>query len=293
MVEKNNDIISKLVNLIIQKDLYFENDFPLKLEKKAKELSFLSNKRRYSESRIKTNNIYFRKEINICKKKLNYMTDDNFRINFKFKKKRILNSNINNNFFFNLLESPKSSMIFNNSYQIENCVNINFQAEPVIESIINDDLNDSKNDNTSIANNNDGTSKSKSSSKNKRSFNNEIRVKKNNKMIYMNAYLIKPKNKKKNSIEGERKRSSKYRGVSKNGNQWQAIMFSKKNKAYIGTYPSEELAARVYDVISIKNRGIKAKTNFEYNVEQIQKITETNIDVKSKNIKKIISKLIK
>jgi hypothetical protein len=232
--------------------------------------------------------------------------DDNFKINIKFKKKKFERTNINNNFFINLLDSPKSSKNCNNLYRIDNCININFKVEQktnynnINENEFKDDNNNSmqidnnKNSDDNNNNNNDIGHKNKSlSSKNKTSFNNDTRVKKNNKMIYMNSYLIKPKNIKKNSVEGEKKRSSKFRGVSKNGNQWQAIMFSKKNKAYIGSYPSEELAARIYDVISIKNRGIKAKTNFEYNVEQIQKITETNIDVKSKNIKKILAKLLK
>ena len=61
-------------------------------------------------------------------------------------------------------------------------------------------------------------------------------------------------------------RSSKYRGVSKNGNKWQVhIMINKKNK-YIGIYDSEEIAARIYDVESIKKNGLKAITNFKYNL---------------------------
>ena len=302
MLDKNNDTISKLVNLIIQNDLYFEKEFPLIFEKKAKELYFLSNKR-YPENRIKSNDFFLKKEINLCKKKMNSINDDNFKINIKFRKKNFMRPNINNNFFFNLLESPKSPINSNNLYQIDNCINMNYIVEQKMnnnnnmnENIFKYDIDNSQNDNNenNDNNNNDIIYESKSSSiNNKRNFNNDIRVKKNNKIIYMNSYLIKPKNIKKNNIEGEKKRSSKYRGVSKNGNQWQAIMFSKKNKSYIGSYPSEELAARIYDIICIKNRGIKAKTNFEYNVEQIQAITETNIDVKSKNIKKILSKLLK
>ena len=39
-------------------------------------------------------------------------------------------------------------------------------------------------------------------------------------------------------------RSSKYRGVSKNGNKWQVhIMINKKN-SYIGIYDSEEIATK-------------------------------------------------
>ena len=63
-------------------------------------------------------------------------------------------------------------------------------------------------------------------------------------------------------------RSSKYRGVSKNGNKWQVhIMINKKNH-YIGIYDSEEIAARKYDLESIKKNGPKAITNFKYNLMQ-------------------------
>ena len=67
----------------------------------------------------------------------------------------------------------------------------------------------------------------------------------------------------------------------------------KKNKAYIGTYYSEEFAARIYDIVSIKRMGINAKTNFLYNKEKISRILEANLDFKSPSISKIISELIK
>jgi hypothetical protein len=35
-------------------------------------------------------------------------------------------------------------------------------------------------------------------------------------------------------------------------------------KKYLGTLPSEELAAKFYDKVSIQYQGIKAKTNFPY-----------------------------
>ncbi len=64
-----------------------------------------------------------------------------------------------------------------------------------------------------------------------------------------------------------------------------------QNKSYIGTFYSEELAARIYDIISIKRMGINTKTNFFYNNEQILRIVEANIDFKSPNISEIISEL--
>ena len=43
-------------------------------------------------------------------------------------------------------------------------------------------------------------------------------------------------------------------------------------KYYKGSYLSEEIAARIYDIMAIKNFGIKARTNFVYNHIQIKKI---------------------
>ena len=128
--------------------------------------------------------------------------------------------------------------------------------------------------------------------KNKKFWNNEKKIIKNNKTVYMNKFLIK-EDKKTFRTNWGNKRCSKYRGVSKNGSGWQVLMMHKRNKLYIGTYYSEELAARIYDIASIKRIGINAKTNFLYNNEQISRILKTNLDFKSLNISKIISELIK
>ena len=90
----------------------------------------------------------------------------------------------------------------------------------------------------------------------------------------------------------KKKRNSIYRGVSKNGKNWQVIIYSKNGKGYIGMFKTQEIAARIYDIISIKNKGIKAKTNFEYDIHQIQNISEGYIDYKSDNIEDIIYDLI-
>ena len=71
------------------------------------------------------------------------------------------------------------------------------------------------------------------------------------------------------------------------------IISNKNNNAYIGTYPSQEIAAVIYDIISIKNKGIKAKTNFIYNINQILKISESNFDFKSQSINEILSYIFK
>ena len=46
------------------------------------------------------------------------------------------------------------------------------------------------------------------------------------------------------------KRSSKYIGVSMNGNNWQAMINNGSGKKYIGTYASEKEAAVAYDFYS-------------------------------------------
>ena len=95
------------------------------------------------------------------------------------------------------------------------------------------------------------------------------------------------------TLKGRGKRWSKYRGVSKNGNQWQVQIMLHKRKLYIGTYSTEEMAARIYDILSIKNRGDKANTNFIYSEKQEKKIQNHEIDIKSKNINEVISNLLK
>ena len=54
-------------------------------------------------------------------------------------------------------------------------------------------------------------------------------------------------------------------------------MMFKRNKPYIGTYSTEELAARIYDIVSIQKIGKKSKTNFLYKNEQIERIIKEDI----------------
>ena len=131
--------------------------------------------------------------------------------------------------------------------------------------------------------------------------NNEIKVYKNNKVVYVNTSLLKYYSTAKNIKQLNKiyfvkrnrpKRGSIYRGVSKNGNQWQVLMKENKNKTYKGSYPSEKLAARIYDVLAIKNKRLKARTNFIYSSKQITKICETEIDITDKDIYNIINQLI-
>ena len=116
-------------------------------------------------------------------------------------------------------------------------------------------------------------------------LNNKIKIKNNNKMVFTNSYIfLRKKTKNKKGLSLKRKRSSKYRGVSKNGNHWQALIMHNKNYLYIGTYNSEELAARMYDLISIKKKGINSKTNFIYSNRQMQNILLKEINFKDKDI---------
>ena len=61
------------------------------------------------------------------------------------------------------------------------------------------------------------------------------------------------------------------------------------NRFYLNGFESEEIAARIYDILSIKERGIKARTNFSYNNLQLKTIKEMSIDIKSKNINDFIN----
>jgi len=128
----------------------------------------------------------------------------------------------------------------------------------------------------------------------------EIKVMKNNKVVYINSNLDNSFSPSKNLKKLNKiifidrgKRGSKYRGVSRNGNQWQVLIMLHKSKSYVGTYSTEEIAARIYDILAIKYRGVKARTNFIYNDQQIKKICSNDIDLKSKNINEDISNLLR
>ena len=70
-------------------------------------------------------------------------------------------------------------------------------------------------------------------------------------------------------------RGSRFRGISKNGNSWQILLMVNRKKKYLGTLPTEELAARFYDKVAVQYQGAKAKTNFPYTKTQLIKILET------------------
>ena len=75
-----------------------------------------------------------------------------------------------------------------------------------------------------------------------------------------------------NSEKNIKPRGSKYRGVSRNGNQWQVLIMVNKKKRYVGSYSKEEDAARAYDKVALQNHGSKAKTNFDYTKKEVEEI---------------------
>lgn len=68
------------------------------------------------------------------------------------------------------------------------------------------------------------------------------------------------------------RRGSRYRGVSRNGNQWQVLIMVNKKKRYVGSYSMEEEAAKAYDKAALQNHGPKAKTNYDYTDEELKEI---------------------
>ena len=115
----------------------------------------------------------------------------------------------------------------------------------------------------------------------------KIKLIKNNKIVYVSEsasklHFKKIKSKKRFTFINRGQRGSRFRGVSRNGNQWQVLIMINKSKSYVGSYSSESLAARIYDIVSLKNHGNKAKTNFDYTKSEISGLV--CLDVKDKTI---------
>lgn len=255
-------------------------------------LNFLSNNINSNNEIISNNNNI--NKLNFFGKETNLVNNNNINTNGV-----ILNAfNINNNSIVNKFNGVNENS-FNINLSNDNFINNNGNFMPN-NSFLN-------NINKSIYNQNNNNLKdlkekpnkdAESSLLNNNENNNEVKVLKNHKAVYVNSYLLNSpssskKLKKLNKIAfiGKSKRSSRYRGVSRNGNQWQVLIMLKRGKSYVGSYTSEEFAARIYDILAIKYRGIKARTNFKYSSEQIKTILETDIDIKSKDIYDFIEKI--
>ena len=98
----------------------------------------------------------------------------------------------------------------------------------------------------------------------------EIKKQKINNEIHISKETLKKNDE--NSEKNRKPRGSKYRGVSRNGNQWQVLIMVNKKKRYVGSYSKEEDAARAYDKVALQNHGSKAKTNFDYTKKEVEEI---------------------
>ncbi|CAI2380272.1 unnamed protein product [Moneuplotes crassus] len=70
------------------------------------------------------------------------------------------------------------------------------------------------------------------------------------------------------------RRRSHYIGVSRNNDNWQALINVDQVKSYIGTFTDELEAAKAYDLYSVAIRGQEAALNFDYSAEEMLEIIE-------------------
>ena len=61
-----------------------------------------------------------------------------------------------------------------------------------------------------------------------------------------------------------RNRGSKYRGVCRTKNKWEAIIMINRQRIHLGCFNTEEEAAKAYDKVAIMFHKDKARTNFAY-----------------------------
>lgn len=81
--------------------------------------------------------------------------------------------------------------------------------------------------------------------------------------------------------------SSKFRGVCRNRRKWQAVIWVRGTRQYLGTFVSEEDAARAYDEAALEFRGVKAVLNFPSSNSKKKKWdTVTSVPSKRMPIKK-------
>lgn len=326
-LQLSNYFIQKIFELLSENSSLFNKDLINKNNNNNSELLFLQKKRNYDASifHSKWNHMFPKKEVNfsIEREKAKKIEANNpssvpetLSKSYIPMEKSLINDikNSNNGFQnFEKIENLLNKLINLNSQKysidleegkIKNNLNIqqkkaflgNGKLEPNNPSIKTDNLkniNAKQNNLFKVMNLNNADNKNDLKK-------DDEKIMINNKLVYANPNEIDllpnsnlHRDTKKIIFAGVGKRSSKYRGVSKNGNQWQVLIMVNKSKTYIGTYSSETIAARIYDIIAIKNRGTKARTNFIYNKNQIKNICSNDIDIKAKNINEIIYKLLK
>ena len=293
LIDKNNSILREIINLVNQDYFSFINNLFLNSEEKSKDL-YLLNRKREPE--------YFIQKID---HDTVFQKEKTFPIINSSKLENISQLNESRN-VINEIQSNPNNYGANNFKKLLNHSSNNLTQEKNNKpNFIRDDkernliIKSSKINNPSTKIKYFNIEKN-ISAKYLLNFcnNNEIKVLKNRKIVYINTHLLNDystsrylKKLKRINFVKRSKTSSKYRGVSRNGSNWQVLIMVNNKKYYIGSYPSEELAARIYDIHAIKSRGINARTNFPYNNFQIKNIYEKNIDIKCDKISEIMNQI--
>lgn len=310
MISLTNSILGNLSNLINHQNNRYQDEI-----QKKNEFTFLQKKRYNLNSFTNLCDINQLSSINNINKFEKEELYENKINEFKY------NINLNNSDINNLKNINNIQNVNNkNKNKIEHVLNSFQGKDKEVECLIinnNTKINNLRNEDdqtnsTKIPNQSDNENSKKKKKKKKLFFvfntndfqlknkNNDIKVFKNKKIVYVNNSFLYSYNSSKNLKEVKNvafirktERNSRYRGVSKNGNHWQVLFMNKTKKSYISSYTSEEVAARIYDILNIKKSGIKARTNFAYSISKINSIKEMKIDFKAKNINEIIYNFFK
>ena len=228
--------------------------------------------------------------------------------NIKINKINLEKINLGNNKDINNINKQQSTenknkdlSSLNNNSKTNNNKNINLNSK---ENNINNNIKEEKSNNQIIPEKNAQTSLTKSQNQNTKLKIHKVffnikestpkkegdlltkkrkRFIKNNKLVFvqMDENELNLKNEKVYDEDEDldfqtntKPRGSRFRGVSKNGSQWQVLIMVRKKKRYLGSFSSEEEAARAYDKVALQNHGNKAKTNYDYTKEEIEKILQ-------------------
>ena len=155
-------------------------------------------------------------------------------------------------------ESNINNLTFSTSINEKNLLKENEKASSTLNMFNKKRKRDIKNNKLVFIS---GDNKKEKKEIKKQKINNEIHQSKDN-----------SKKNDENSEKNRKPRGSKFRGVSRNGNQWQVLIMVNKKKRYVGSYSKEEDAARAYDKVALQNHGSKAKTNFDYTKKEVEEI---------------------
>ena len=269
IIEINYNKIREIINIINQNYFQYHNNLSLNVDEEPKKVDLLKRERDPENSILKMNNdSIFPKEIYNSISNRNTIITNKYEIFNSQKTSAKPSDNLNPEIISNGIQRSLT-----NSHTIKKNPSKKLKLFN-IKKITEKNLLDSE-------------------------ANNKIKVLKNKKVVYINTNLVNSYStirsiKKLNKIKFiiTNKRRSKFRGVSKNGNKWQVLISIKNKNCYLGSFASEEVAAKVYDIYAIKSFGDNARTNFVYNYYQLKKIKERKINIKSNNISDFIKNLI-